>query len=61
MERPESRLPLLGGGFGPHQTAVIIDRATGERFAVDTWFYDNGEPAEVIPMDDWFYGWHPNR
>ena len=56
---PASRLPLLTGRLGPHQTAVVADRETGERYAVDTWFHDNGAPAEVAPMDEWFFGWRP--
>lgn len=61
VHTPASRLPLLGGGLGPHQAAVITETATGESFAVDSWFYDNGHPAVVIALDDWFYGWRPNR
>ena len=30
------------------------------RFAVDTWFYDNGAPATIIPLDRWFAGESPN-
>jgi hypothetical protein len=37
----------------PHSTAVIRDIATGERFAVDSWFYDNGHAATVVPFATW--------
>lgn len=57
---PRSRLPLLGLGLGPHQTAVIIEKETGERYAVDSWFHDNGHAAEIVPMDEWFFGWRPD-
>ncbi|HEY8191233.1 MAG TPA: hypothetical protein VIG74_02320 [Alphaproteobacteria bacterium] len=56
---PQSRLPILSGRVGPHQTAVIIESATGENYAVDSWFHDNGEPAEIAGLREWFYGWRP--
>lgn len=44
---------------GPHSTAVIRDRQSGEYYAVDSWFRDNGEPAYVIPLTTWRWGWTP--
>ena len=32
----------------------------GPRFAVDTWFHDNGDPAEVMPLQDWLEGGGPD-
>lgn len=43
----------------PHTTAVIQDIASGENFAVDSWFHDNGEPAEIVPLTLWLEGWRP--
>lgn len=43
----------------PHSTAVIREVATGDRFAVDSWFYDNGFPATVIPFAIWKSGYTP--
>ena len=43
----------------PHSTAAIRDRQTGQRYAVDAWFYDNGHPAEVLTMELWKSGWKP--
>lgn len=43
----------------PHTTAVIQEIATGVSFAVDSWFHDNGEPAEIIPLSVWLEGWRP--
>lgn len=42
--------------FAPHWTAVIIDRMSGERFSVDSWYFDNGEPPVIQPLEDWFKG-----
>lgn len=30
------------------------------RYAVDSWFFDNGQPAAVIPLARWFAGDDPN-
>lgn len=43
----------------PHTTAVMHDIKTGERFAVDSWFYDNGHAATIVPFDAWKDGYHP--
>lgn len=43
----------------PHSTAVIHEKATGERFAVDSWFYDNGVPATIVPFKLWKSGYIP--
>ncbi len=37
----------------PHTTAVIHEVETGAAFAVDSWFYDNGHPATVVPLSIW--------
>ncbi len=46
--------------FGwPHSTAVMHELATGERYAVDSWFYDNGYPATIVPLSLWKSGYFP--
>ena len=32
----------------------------GERYVVDSWFVDNGEPAVVLPLAEWLNGGGPN-
>jgi hypothetical protein len=39
--------------FDVHWGAVIRERGSGKRFAVDSWFLDNGEPPLVQPLDAW--------
>ena len=41
----------------PHSTAVLREIATGECFAVDSWFYDNGHAAIIIPFALWKSGY----
>jgi hypothetical protein len=45
-------------GF-PHTTAVIREKKTGNEFAVDSWFFDNGIPPVIIPLELWKGGWQP--
>lgn len=45
--------------FGVHFTAVLIERPTGRRYAVDSWFHANGAPAEVVELERWRAGWEP--
>lgn len=49
--------------FGRHSTAVISETvsetASGRHYAVDSWFYDNGHPAEILPLEQWKNGWKP--
>lgn len=55
--------PTTRGGFlifGRHSSAVIQEVASGEKFAVDAWFYDNGQPAVILPLSVWKDGWRPD-
>jgi hypothetical protein len=46
--------------FGwPHTTAVIRENARNARWAVDSWFLDNGEPPFILPLEVWKRGWKP--
>lgn len=40
----------------PHSTAVMHENASGKRYAVDSWFYDNGAPATILPFEKWKSG-----
>ncbi len=48
----------------PHTTAVIREIKTGakegERFAVDSWFYDNGHAATIVPFVQWKANYKPD-
>jgi len=43
----------------PHRTATVRERATGRLFVLDSWFRDNGDPADVVPVEQWLDGWSP--
>lgn len=43
----------------PHLTAVIRENGTGHEWAVDSWFHDNGQLPEILPLEKWRTGWKP--
>lgn len=45
--------------FDGHWTAVIEETPSGQRYAVDSWYHDNGEPPEIQPLVDWLQRKHP--
>ena len=52
--RPAGRLP-------PHLTAVLIEKETGTPYALDSWFHYKGVRAEIAPLEEWKYGWDPQK
>jgi hypothetical protein len=50
---PISRL-ITGGG--PHFTATIADKKTGQGWTVDPWTHDHGELPDVWPVERWKAG-----
>ena len=45
----------------PHSTAVIEELDSGNRFAVDSWFHDNGQPPHIVRLEDWRAGLDPEN
>jgi hypothetical protein len=43
----------------PHTTAVIRENETGVRYAVDSWFFDNGQPPYIVKLKAWKSGEDP--
>lgn len=43
----------------PHTTAVIREIKSGERYAVDSWFYDNGHAATIVGFKQWKANFQP--
>lgn len=48
--------------FPAHWSAVIEEKTGGEaqRFVVDSWFVDNGQPAVILPLAEWKEGAGPD-
>lgn len=40
-------------GQTPHNTAVITERATGQKWVVDMWTVAFGQVPDVMPLDKW--------
>jgi hypothetical protein len=49
-----------GGLFSPHNTATITEIESNTRYAVDSWFDNNGKPPAIIPLTLWKSGWKPD-
>jgi hypothetical protein len=48
--------------FGmPHTTAVIKENRSSKKWAVDSWFFDNGVEPVIIPISQWSDGWSPKQ
>lgn len=48
--------------FGwPHTTAMVSETRGGARWAVDSWFRENGKPPEIVPLEVWRRGWRPGK
>ncbi len=55
--------PATGGAADAAEAADVAPEAAvaGEkRFAVDSWFVNNGEPAVILPLDEWLKGAGPD-
>lgn len=61
VRTPRARFPVLRGSYWPHQSAMIEEIETGEIYAVDSWFYDNGEKATIAPFREWKNNEIPDR
>ena len=46
--------------FPAHWSAVIEENEGGVRYAVDSWFVNNGEPAVILPLEEWKKGAGPD-
>lgn len=44
---------LFVDGRYPHSTAVIRERATGVKWAVDSWFGATGQTPDIVLLNEW--------
>jgi hypothetical protein len=40
--------------YWPHWTAVLTETKTGQKYAVDSWLFPNGENPAVVKVEDWY-------
>ena len=55
--QPEPRYFL---GLIANHWSAVIEADGGERFVVDSWFVNNGEPAVILPLAEWKKGAGPD-
>lgn len=48
-------------GMWPHNSGAVREKATGERYAIDSYYRDSGEPADIVPLETWIRNWNPER
>lgn len=56
---PASR-GIQNGFVAPHHAATLLEQGGTRRFVVDSWFFDNGRPPVVMPVEIWEKGWYPS-
>ena len=61
VERTMSKDKLVKGiltlrpvKYWPHFAAVLQEKATGQKWAVDSWLFANGENPAVVKVEDWY-------
>jgi len=61
VDAPMAKGNLLRGtlrgtpvAYWPHWTAVLKENDDGQRYAVDSWIYENGENPAVVKIEDWY-------
>ncbi len=58
VSMPARRGTFIDGAW-PHNTAVVVEKETGQRYAIDSWFFDNGQEPSIVPLEAWLDGWRP--
>ncbi len=56
--RPVHRGYFVDGQW-PHNSAAVRENDGGRVWVVDSYYFANGQPARVVPLDVWFKGWKP--
>jgi hypothetical protein len=52
VDAPEARGFFIDGR-PPHATAVLVEKATGTKWSIDSWTVGYGQALEVMPLDHW--------
>jgi hypothetical protein len=52
VDAPEARGYFIDGR-PPHATAVLVEKATGTKWSIDSWTVGYGQALEVMPLDRW--------
>lgn len=58
IAKPAQRGFIIGRWF--HSTAVLVEKG-GKSYAIDSWFFEPGTPAAVVPLEEWLDFWKPEK
>ena len=58
--RAQLEVAEVPGVVSDSRDAKVAAVPMAARFAVDSWFYDNGLPAAILPLADWNAGEGPD-
>ncbi len=42
-----------------HNTATLIEKDSGRSYAIDSWYRANGNPPDIVLLEEWLKGWKP--
>jgi hypothetical protein len=56
---PVGRGVFIASDGAPHRSALVAEIGNGDRYVIDSWFRDSGEPADVASLAEWLKGWWP--
>jgi hypothetical protein len=40
--------------YWPHWSAILKEKESGQKYAVDRWPFDQGENPAVVKVEDWY-------
>lgn len=43
----------------PHFALSLAEKNGGKQFVLDSWFRPNGQPADILTLEEWKKGWNP--
>ena len=46
-------------GMWPHNSGAVREKATGEIYVIDSYYFDAGHDAAVVPLRKWLDEWRP--
>ena len=49
----------ISAGY-PHTAVLLEDKLSSKKYVIDSWFFDNGRPAVVVPYELWKRCWKPD-
>jgi hypothetical protein len=58
VHEPVHRGYFINGVY-PHNSAAVEETMTGQVYVIDSYYFDAGTPASVVPLNVWLAEWRP--